>query len=89
MGIVRKKSEKTTVNPIAGSVTTTKKMMPLGQKSGMVAKTKETIYPKNLSPNKFVTEKSKKNIFGQNVTKKITKNETGKVMSVKKVKSYK
>lgn len=89
MGIVRKKSEKTTVNPMLGSVTTTKKMMPLGQKSGMVAKTKETIYPKNFGATKSVTEKSKKNIFGQNVTKKTTKNEAGEVMSVKKVKSYK
>ena len=89
MGISLKKSEKTTVNPMSGSITTTKKMMPLGQKSGMVAKTKETIYPKNVSATKSVTEKSKKNIFGQNVTKKITKNEAGKVMSVNKVKSYK
>ena len=49
-------------------------------------KSKEKTYPKNFSENSTVTHTRKKNIFGTNIIKNVTKNEAGKVMSIAKVK---
>jgi hypothetical protein len=75
MGIFKKTMTK---NPITGSTTTTTKSKDM--------KVKQTKYPQINTGSKSIVEKSKKNIFGQDVVKTTTRNATGKVIGKTKVK---
>jgi hypothetical protein len=89
MAILKKTTTVIKTNPITGTMKEKKKFIDTSMKGSgdpVSIKIKEKTSPKNFSENSTTTQTRKKNIFGTNVIKNVTKNEAGKVMSITKAK---